>query len=695
MFHFKWSQFVILIILSNFIIGSLTAIVGKTSPPQPYISPSKKLSAYSANVSGRSNINGNLQNAPNQPARLSGANLTNEAPINSPNDNTRLHEEITSSIEPASSNFTMEDAQITLANDKTIESNVSNSDAKPFEEDLNKTPVSNNPPNPSQYYNDLYNNMVSQINILNSDNLEYSNNEALKCAPCSLLTGVENVLSSPQLERCCTSGFKGCCSESFKNSNNNIRQNIPSTTINEQNNSQPLTNLSNNSPINPNAQIPTNKNTQPSSTPELYGTKTKSRSPAAKISNPVERPEEQIDVRQQFQKPAMNSNAPIPGYIPGLQNAYILSQKDNKIYYEPLDKNYNQMIANMQPYPYTNQYGNLNLFNNLYGHQFEHFGRKTSNPNRYGTKSGSSTQSISDSSINQAVAVEQQFQSKQQSNENIQPITNSVAMSQSIDNNLPISSNNNDQATNQINTAQQNANINTQRINTRNPTEITQQQQHPQQGGITNAFSSFVSHIPFIGFNPIPVVFGSTNQQQQQQQQISSPQMAQIVTTADNQANGQIIQSNYPTNYPYNTVIAIRPQTQNAQLINPSQLQTKVVAQASPQPTNNQAVQTVQNPGFVSTIFSRPYNLYQRIGGYFTRPNKPILHYANSQYIPIDYLTPELLNDPNVQNLFQQYSHPITTGSNQNAFDTVGQFNPNLYFQLLKEAAAAKSSKRS
>ena len=157
-------------------------------------------------------------------------------------------------------------------------------------------------------------------------------------------------------------------------------------------------------------------------------------------------------------------------------------------------------------------------------------------------------------------------------------------------------------------------------------------------------------------------------------------------------------------NYPYGSMIAIRPQSQNAQLINPSQLaeqsaanpaQNQIQNQSQDKVSGSQAAsqQPANNSGFVATIFNRPMALYNRIGGYFTRPfgsNKPALHYANNPYLPVDL---NALIDQYGQNAQNMLFYP-PFALNQNHYDVSG-LNPMLmYLQNEKFKEMARSGAR-
>lgn len=803
MFSPMRSLIVILMVMNFCLIDCVPTVISKTSPPQYLLSPSRKLNTNANNAFVMSRSNGqpsltesssNLPNASG--ARTSRTNLTNDEPV-------RANEEIVPSQELQSNagNFTTDDVQITMTNDKQADSNLTNSEAKPFEDNLPNNKETNKEISASQYsnivpssaFNTMNNNIpITQIDTFNTnENLEYSAlSNDFQCMACS--TSLE-LFNSNQLTRCCIAGYNSCCT-GLSNQNLNGQNSASSTNVHGQNGvsnptsvntnsnvhsintpinspaSSPVNNPVSNSPTNNVANInnptsSTNRNAQPASNVEFYGTKrSKQQSPANKVKSQDLPAKENTDARQSI--PAVyNSAAALSsiGFNPALFNGLYLNNRDRMVYSNGLSNpTYNNYLAGLPAnLHYSNLNGlsglnlnNLNL-NNLYSNlnnmnsnlnnmnsnlnnmnsnlipttnsntnqiaRNDLFSRKTANQaNRYGTKTASpavaNANLISDSSISQPIVTEQQYQSKQSqpNNENVQMIQSgnpSVLIT-----NAPASNN----------PAQQQSTNNQQRLNDRNPNLTTQQQQ--SQGGISNAFNSLISHIPFIGFNPIPVAFGFSSPQssaQQAQQQINNQaQVAQLLSASDGGNvvdNAQTLQ-----NYPYGTVIAIRPQSQNAQLITANQLQGATQLQQSNQQlqtkvnsNNAQPANTTpaQPTGFVSTILSRPYNFYQRIGGYFTRPNflsssKPVLHYANNQLIPLDLMSSDLLNGDNLSNLqnmlqnIQYYSQPINANllnTNQNNYETVGQVNPNPLFlysllqneqnKLYKEQA--KSSKRS
>lgn len=772
MFLLKRSLLVISIVcLSSVLIECVpTKVVSKTSPPQAYVSPSRKLNNGGAFATARSNSQ--LVAAINE--RTSKANLTSENLLNS--------EEAAPVELNNNGNFTTDDVQVTLTNDKTFDGNLSSTEVKPFEDDpanketANKNAPHNAPSNssPTNYNLNNDNQPIAQLDTFNTENLGYNsmpeNMDAtsFQCSSCTFA----GYLNSDQISRCCSLGYGTCC---HNNANSNLNSNTLNNNYNSNTNSVNGNNANNISPANSNPvtqnsvvnsnqnvqnapQTVSNKNASPSppSSPEFYGTKTKTKSTTNKVKSPEQSVDENQDIRQYFPSQSysginqINPNQINPNilnqiymnrfnYANGLNNlnnlnslGYIIPGLTNNFQYSNLSPSQMNTVRNlMSPVntivpentvasPVASSNANLSPAN-IPPNPNEMFSRKTLNQNRMGTKTAGASsnydrgQSISDASVQQSVqqsaqqhAVDQQqqygFQSKQQpvvqNNENvvqsnviqsnvIQPITNQPAPPTV----------NSPQTVN----VQQTPQTNTQRINNRNPNEQTATQQQASQGGISNAFSSFISHIPFIGFNPIriPVVFGSTSQPQR----LTVNQMGQIMAGP---SQSDYSDPNTP-NFPYGTVIGLSPQSQNAQQINPNQLseqsvpnqnqlQNKVSGnqQTAAATGTNQQQQPANNSGFVATMFSRPMAIYNRLGGYFTRPfgsSKPTyLQYANNQFsqlIPIDMPT-----DPNLYNLqnYAQYYSPPVTG-NQNLIDTYGQINPQLLMQYanMMRSSARKS----
>lgn len=330
----------------------------------------------------------------------------------------------------------------------------------------------------------------------------------------------------------------------------------------------------------------------------------------------------------------------------------------------------------------------------------EMFTRKsTMNQNRFGTKTagansiyGSPTsQSISDLSIPQS-PVEQLygFQGRQQptviqNNENsaVQPGNQQVASGP--------------QAVN----GQQTSQTNSQRINNRNPNEATApQQQQTSQGGLIN---SFISHIPFIGFNPIrlPGIIISGSAPSQQPPQMTANQVGQPVSPQSGQA-GQ----GYQNVQLGGQVYGIRPESQNAQQISPNQLgEQSAVANPTQNSIQNQSPNKVisnqpssatgqaANPG--STTFNRPVSIYNRIGSFLGRPfvwNKPnsIMYAAGNRDLPfLAEMTPEQQMQ-NLQTILQLYS----ALSYMSLQDILGQSHPHLLNQYMQGEKALKEQIR-
>lgn len=630
--------------------------------------------------------------------RTARANLTGENLLNSEEP----------SAESSNGNFTTDDVQITLTNDKPIEANLSStsSEIKPFEDDpvnretANKNTVQNAPSNISLLNYKLVNDNtpIAQVDTFNSEPVGYH--------------------AVPE------TGYDYNAFQSFLNGNLNSNANSINANSNSPNNN---VNVNQNSP-----QTPINKDTSPvqsppvqssppqplpSSSTEFYGTKTKAKSPANKLKNPEQPVDETPENRQYLPMNRFHADA---------LNPNLLSMNRDRLNYANAA---NSLASyNFPPVLPSNFYGNLNSLSNLNGFNSlsqmnaisspvnaigrsanpagtfsspatslkanlsptnsgpnprEMFMRKSSNQNRIGTKTAGAnsiygsppSQSISDASIPQSPFDQQQygFQSKQQppvgyNNENsaVQPNANQVA---------PVTS-----GSQVTNFQQQITQTNSQRINNRNPNEQTATQQASQSG----IFNSILSHIPFIGFNPIRIpIFLSGSASSQPTQQLTANQFGQIVSSQSGEQN--II----PT-----YMIAVNSQSQNAQPINQNQLAEQSVANptqnkvANNQPSSSSPTgqQQAANSGFVSTMFNRPIAIYNRL----TRPlglSKPALHYSD---LPVDSLTEQNLS--NLQNYllslqdYLQISPPPMM--NQNLYETVRQITPQMLVSILQNDKA-------
>ena len=731
----KRSLLVIAIVcLNSVLIGCVpTKVMSKTSVPQPYVSPSRKLSNGFATARSNSPVV-----AINE--RASRTNLTSENLLNS---------EEAPPVESGNGNFTTDDVQITMTNEKLIEANLSSTggEVKPFEDDpvntANKNTIHSAPSNSSPtHYSD--NQPFGQVDTFTSEQMGYNSfpenfdATAFHCNSCSL-SNLPNIMNSEQISKCCSIGFTNCCSNSpnsnlntninanFNDNVNNINANL--NNLNSHNLNSVVTNQS--SP-----QTVSNKNASPQSAPsgnaEFYGTKSKAKQPASKAKGPEQPADENQDLRQYLPLQGYNQLSIDPNVLNSLlMNRFAYANGLNGLGYS---NNYNNFLSGL---PSNFQYSNINSLNNQNGfspssgqlsiisspmnafknqaisnvetsiannpatslnsnpspasspNPHDKFSRKTSIPNRMGTKTAGAnsnygSSSIGDASVQQSAIDQQQqygFQSKQQPVHNSENVVQPNFV-QPVNSPQPV---NIQQAPQQV--AQQTPQvpqINGQRINNRNPNEQTVTQQQASQGGISNAFNSFISHIPFIGFNPIriPVIFSSGSASQPQQMGAN-----QVIAMASQSDLGEPNMQNYQ---PFSQIVAVRPQSQNAQPINPNQLADQSVSnptqnQIQNKVTGSQAATGQQQPansGLVATMFSRPMALYNRLGGYFTRPfgsGKPTLLYMNQHVDP---------NDPNMQNYLPFYSSPLANNPNLieilSQINQMNQMNPLFFVQAEK-----------